>query len=62
MRLVLRGVAASPEQDVVALTLTIEPTSFFSVEPAAPVTKPQDAAQLLGLLKRALEEGSIKVQ
>lgn len=41
----------------------IEPTSFFSVEPAAAgaPAKPQDAAQLLGLLKKALEEGGIKL-
>ena len=39
----------------------IETSSFFSVEPAAAATKPQDTAQLLGLLKRALEEGGIKL-
>jgi hypothetical protein len=38
----------------------IEPTSFFSTEPAA-AAPAQDAAQLVELLKKALDQGMIKI-
>ncbi len=40
----------------------VEPTSFFSTETPAANAQPQDAAQLVELLKKALEQSGIKLQ
>jgi hypothetical protein len=39
----------------------IEPTSFFSADAPASSAQVQDAAQLVELLKKALEQGAIKL-